>query len=80
MLGFMDTHYRFITIDVGSYPYGRNSDGNVFAKSILEDALDNKGLHVPEDTPQKKRGIYAIRDEDEAFPRKSYIMIYETVK
>lgn len=52
----MDAHYRFIAIDVGSY--GRNSDGNVFAKSILGNALENKRLDVPEDTPLENNGEY----------------------
>lgn len=50
----MDAHYTFITIDVGSY--GCNSDGNVFAKSMLGNALKNKRLDVPEDTPLEDNG------------------------
>jgi hypothetical protein len=38
LLALVDAHYKFITIDVGSY--GRNSDRHVFAKSALGKVLE----------------------------------------
>lgn len=74
LLALVDAQYRFITVDVGSY--GRNSDGNVFAKSALGKALENKTLQVPEDTPLQENGdpMPYVIVADEAFPLKSYLM------
>jgi len=74
LLALVDAHYRFITIDVGSY--GRNSDGNVFAKSALGKALENDTLDVPPDTPIAENGdpMPYVIVADEAFPLKSYLM------
>jgi len=74
LLALVDAHYRFITIDVGSY--GRNSDGNVFAKSALGKALENDTLDVPPDTPIEDNGdpMPYVIVADEAFPLKPYLM------
>lgn len=74
LLALVDAQYRFITVDVGSY--SRNSDGNVFAKSALGKALENKTLQVPEDTPLQENGdpMPYVIVADEAFPLKSYLM------
>ncbi|XP_001946487.2 protein ALP1-like [Acyrthosiphon pisum] len=74
LLALVDAHYRFITIDVGSY--GRNSDGNVFAKSALGKALENDTLDVPPDTPIEENGdpMPYVIVADEAFPLKPYLM------
>lgn len=74
LLALVDAHYRFIIIDVGSY--GRNSDGNVFAKSILGNAFENKKLDVPEDTPLEDNGepMPYVIVADEAFALKPYLM------
>lgn len=52
LLTVVDAYYMFITIIVRFY--GRNSDGNVFTKSVLGDALENKRLDVPKDTSLKE--------------------------
>lgn len=74
LLALVDAHYRFITIGVGSY--GRNSDGNVFAKSALGKALENETLDIPQDTPLQENGdpMPYVIVADEAFPLKSYLM------
>lgn len=74
LLALVDAHYRFIAIDIGSY--GRNSVGNVFAKSVLGDAMENKRLDVPDDSPLEENGepMPYVIVADEAFPLKSYIM------
>lgn len=74
LMALVDAHYRFITVDVGSY--GRNSDGNIFAKSALGKALESKILDIPQDTPLKTNEdpIPYVIVADEAFPLKSYLM------
>ncbi|XP_022183145.1 protein ALP1-like [Myzus persicae] len=74
LLALVDAHYKFITVDVGSY--GRNSDGHVFAKSALGKALANGRLDVPPVTPIEENGdpIPFVMVADEAFPLKSYLM------
>jgi len=74
LLALVDAHYKFITVDVGSY--GRNFDGHVFAESALGKALANGRLDVPPDTPIEENGdpMPYVMVADEAFPLKSYLM------
>lgn len=71
LLALVNAHYRFITVYVGSY--GRNFDGNVFAKSAL-----GKALEVPPDTPLEENGnpmpLPYVIVADEAFSLKPYLM------
>lgn len=74
MLALVDARYRLVFIDVGSY--GRNSDGNVFAKSALGKALESETLEIPQDSPLVENGdpMPYVIVADEAFPLKPYLM------
>ncbi|KAK4879944.1 hypothetical protein RN001_008090 [Aquatica leii] len=65
---------RFHRLHVGFY--GRNSDGNVFAKSTLGKLLENKKLNVPADTPltENERNLPYTIVGDEAFLLKTYLL------
>ncbi|XP_039527525.1 uncharacterized protein LOC120479290 [Pimephales promelas] len=45
LLALVDADYRFLVVDVGSY--GSNSDGGIFANSVLGKALTDGTLNVP---------------------------------
>lgn len=45
LLAIVDADYRFLVVDVGSY--GSNSDGGIFANSVLGKALGDGTLNVP---------------------------------
>uniref|UniRef100_A0A3P9I7T8 DDE Tnp4 domain-containing protein n=1 Tax=Oryzias latipes TaxID=8090 RepID=A0A3P9I7T8_ORYLA len=45
LLALVDADYRFLVVDVGSY--GSNSDGGIFASSVLGKALRDGTLNVP---------------------------------
>lgn len=47
MLALVSADYKFIAIDVGFY--GKNSDGAIFASSVLGQSLRNGELQIPQD-------------------------------
>lgn len=61
-------------VDVGSY--GRNSDGGIFAKSILGQRLENGTLNVPPERQLPNSDTIApyVIVADEAFPLKTYLL------
>lgn len=63
LLALVDHDYNFTCIDIGIY--GSNSDGGIFAKSLLKKALENKELDMP---------INSVILGDEAFPLQKYLM------
>ncbi|XP_030747047.1 protein ALP1-like [Sitophilus oryzae] len=63
LLALVDHNYNFIFIDIGSY--GSISDGSIFAKSSLHQALERNILNQPD-------GSVILGDE--AFPLKPYLM------
>lgn len=74
LLALVDSNYKFISVNVGSY--GRNSDGNIFAKSKLGRLLEQGRLNIPMDIPLTESGepIPYVIVGDEAFPLKAYLM------
>jgi hypothetical protein len=74
LLALVEANYKFAIIDVGSY--GRNSDGNIFAKSSPGKSLQNETLILPADVLLTKNGEPQphVVDEDEAFPLKPYLL------
>jgi len=74
LLALADAEYKFLAIDVGSY--GKNSDGNVFSKSVIGKKLETRTLNVPPKTPLVENAVpmpYVIVG-DEAFPLKTYLL------
>ncbi|XP_071055952.1 uncharacterized protein [Onthophagus taurus] len=74
LLALVDAEYKFISIDVGFY--GRNSDGNIFSRSMIGKKLEDNSLHVPQNASLLENGEaqpYVIVG-DEAFPLKSYLL------
>lgn len=63
LLALVDDDYCFSYIDIGCN--GRASDGGVFERSGLKQALENKSLDIPE---------YSVIVGDSAFPLKKYLM------
>lgn len=63
LLALVDHGYNFTCIDIESY--GSNSDGGIFAKSVLKRALENNKLDIPSD---------CVILGDEAFPLQTYLM------
>ncbi|KAL1276980.1 hypothetical protein QQF64_023653 [Cirrhinus molitorella] len=76
LLALVDADYRFLVVDVGSY--GGNSDGGIFANSVLGKALRNGTLNVP--PPRELPGapelgkVNHVIVTDEAFPLKPYLL------
>uniref|UniRef100_A0A3B3HX08 DDE Tnp4 domain-containing protein n=1 Tax=Oryzias latipes TaxID=8090 RepID=A0A3B3HX08_ORYLA len=74
LLALVDADYRFLVVDVGSY--GSNSDGGIFANSVLGKALRDGTLNVP--PPSELPGapelgkVNHVIVADEAFPLKPY--------
>lgn len=76
LLALVDADYRFMVGDVGSY--GSNSDGGIFANSVLGKALRDGTLNVPPpselpDAPELGKVNHVIV-ADEAFPLKPYLL------
>jgi len=74
LLALVDAQYKFLTIDVGSY--GKNSDGNIFSKSVIGKKLQTGTLNIPPNTPLVENAVpmpYFIVG-DEAFPLKTYLL------
>jgi len=68
LLALVDAEYKFLAVDVGSY--GKNSDGNVFYKSVIGTKLETGALNIPPNTPLIENAVpmpYVIVG-DEAFP------------
>jgi hypothetical protein len=68
ILALVDAEYKFLAVDVGKY--GKNSDGNVFYKSVIGIKLETGTLNVPPNTPLVENAVpmpYVIIG-DEAFP------------
>uniref|UniRef100_A0A3P9HJ43 DDE Tnp4 domain-containing protein n=1 Tax=Oryzias latipes TaxID=8090 RepID=A0A3P9HJ43_ORYLA len=76
LLAVVDADYRFLVVDVGSY--GSNSDGGIFANSVLGKALRDGTLNVP--PPSELPGapelgkVNHVIVADEAFPLKPYLL------
>ncbi|CAM4425513.1 unnamed protein product [Leuciscus chuanchicus] len=76
LLALVDADYRFLVVDVGSY--GSNSDGGIFANSVLGKALRDGTLNVPPQSelpgaPELGK-VNHIIVADEAFPLKPYLL------
>ncbi|CAM4623415.1 unnamed protein product [Leuciscus chuanchicus] len=76
LLALVDADYRFLVVDVGSY--GSNSDGGIFANSVLGKALRDGTLNVPPPSelpcaPELGKVNHVIV-ADEAFPLKPYLL------
>ena len=74
LMAICNANYEFILVDIGDT--GRNSDGGVFANSIMGNAIQQNTLNIPD--PEK---IYETNMEfpyvfvgDDAFPLKENIM------
>lgn len=70
----MDAEYRFIMADIGSY--GRNSDGGIFARSVIGRGFAAGQMNVPE--PDLLPGSDVVAPYtmvgDQAFPLSHYMM------
>jgi len=74
LLALVDAEYKFLAVDVDSY--GKNSDGNVFSKSMIGKKLETGTLNVPPNTPLVENAVpmtYVIVG-DEVFPLKTYLL------
>jgi len=74
LLALADAEYKFLAIYVSSY--GKNSDGNIFSKSVIGEKLETGTLNVPPNTPLVENAVpmlYVIVG-DEAFPLKTYLL------
>lgn len=74
LMALADANYKFIFIDVGCK--GRISDGGVFNRSALSQALQNNTLNIPPPRPLPKTNIETpfVVLADDAFALKPYIM------
>ena len=65
--------YEFLFVDVGVN--GRNSDGGVWSKCALKDALGKNTLNIPRPTnlPGRKDLISYVCTGDDAFPLSTYM-------
>lgn len=73
-MALADAEYKFTYIDVGSY--GRESDGGVFSRCDLSNALETNTINLPppKPLPQCVEPIPYVIVADDAFPIKTYIM------
>ena len=74
LLAMIGPEYEFPFVDVGVN--GRNSDGGVWSKCALKDALGKNTLNIPRPTnlPGRKDLISYICTGDDAFPFSTYMM------
>lgn len=75
-MALVDADYYFVAVDIGSY--GSNSDGGIFAKSLLGQGLATKQLNLPALVVLPGGSLfgpmpYAVVG-DEAFPLKTYLL------
>ena len=76
LLALVDANLRFIAIDVGAY--GRNSDGGIFANSVLGKCITDGSINFPDDCALPSATHlgpmpYVIIG-DEAFPLQRHLM------
>lgn len=74
LLALVDGDYNFIYVDVGTN--GRVSDGGVFAKATLSQALEDNSINLPPDQalPGRNKMQPHVFVADEAFPLRHNIM------
>ena len=74
LLAIVDADYKFIFADVGCN--GRISDGGVLKNYSLYQALEDKALKIPKESPLPgtDQGFPHVIVADDAFPLKEYIM------
>lgn len=74
LLALVDANYKFLFIDVGCK--GRISDGGVFNRSPLSNALEQNTLNIPPPRPLPGTNIETplVILADDAFALKTYIM------
>ena len=74
LMAVCDANYRFILVDIGDI--GRNSDGGVFANSVMGAAFNEGKINLPEPrapTNSSPTLPYTLVG-DEAFPLKDFLM------
>ncbi|XP_039299417.1 uncharacterized protein LOC120355158 [Nilaparvata lugens] len=74
LLGLVDSQYRFIAIDTGSY--GKECDSTIFSESAMGKRLTSYSFALPKDEPLVEGGVslpYVVMG-DEGFPLKRFIM------
>jgi hypothetical protein len=73
LLALVDARYKFTVVDIG--PYGRNSDGGIFAHSKLGKYLEaHLGIAEDKQLPGTTCLAPHVIVGDEAFPLKTYLM------
>ncbi|XP_067679605.1 uncharacterized protein [Haliotis asinina] len=76
LLAVVDAHYKFITIDVGSY--GMNNDSGIFRASRFGQALRNGRLPLPPDRPlpgaEEHGSVPYVFVADEGLPLLKHLM------
>lgn len=74
MLALVDAAYKFLYVDVGTN--GRDSDGGVWEKSSLKEAVESQQLHIlpPSNISFIQRVTLYIIVADNAFPLKPWLM------
>jgi len=74
LMALVDAHYRFLYASCGDY--GSISDGGVFERTDLKEALNNNSLNFPPPEPivPGERPIPYYIVGDEAFPLKTWLM------
>ena len=81
LLGLVDAHLKFVYVDVGTN--GRISDGGIWAKSKLKQAVDSNILNIPhaENLPRTNVQVPFVMVADDAFPLNHNLMKpYSTTK
>ena len=74
LMAAVNSNYEFISVDIGDS--GRQSDGGVFAASVLGHALEEKVLNIPQPRPLRgtSKTFPFVFVGDEAFPLKEYLI------
>ena len=74
LMAAVNSNYEFISVDIGDS--GRQSDGGVFAASVLGHALEEKVLNIPQPIPLRgtSKTFPFVFVGDEAFPLKEYLI------
>ncbi len=72
LLAVSDAKYRFTLVDIGSS--GRNSDGGIFARSLIGQFMEQGRLNTPAPSPVGECNLPYVFVGDEAFPLKPYLM------